>query len=289
MNLFEGLEKFGFSGKKEFDITKDDKDKEKEKKKLAEKEAAKKQEPDEKSYILDRSEKCPVCDKEFTTKQVKSGKVRRKGQDEDLRPRSIGVDTLKYDVTVCPYCGYASLNKSFEPVSVTQIRLLKEQVASKFKPGEIKNSEIYTYDEAMERYKLALVSAMVKRAKTSEKSYICLKMAWMLRDIVKAMPSETPEQKKLKSKKNEEYLGYYNQAFEGFLKAISEEMPPYFGLQTSTLEFILVNMAVFFKKYDIASKLLSNLLGSPSTPPRLKDKAIDLKQEIVDAIKNQKN
>ena len=52
MNLFEGLEKFGFSGKKEFDITKDDKDKEKEKKKLAEKEAAKKQEPDEKKLYF---------------------------------------------------------------------------------------------------------------------------------------------------------------------------------------------------------------------------------------------
>lgn len=285
MNLFEGLEKFGFSGKKELDITKDDKAKEL--KKVQEKKALEKKEPEESSYILDRKIKCPVCDKDFTTKMIKSGKVRRKGQDKDLRPISIGVDTLKYDVTVCPHCGYASLNKSFEHISVTQIRLIKEKISSTFKPSKEKESDIYSYDDAIIRYQLALVSAMVKRARVSEKSYICLKMAWMIREMIKNLPSENDEQKKVISKKKEEYNTFYNQAFEGFLKAIEEEMPPYFGLQTSTLEYILVNMAIYFKKYDIASKLLSNLIGSPSTPARLKDKAVDLKKEILDAIKKE--
>ncbi|MBR2057863.1 MAG: DUF2225 domain-containing protein, partial [Fibrobacter sp.] len=35
------------------------------------------------------------------------------------------------------------------------------------------------YDTSIERYKLALYNSMVKRAKISEKSYICLKIAWL--------------------------------------------------------------------------------------------------------------
>ena len=41
--------------------------------------------------------------------------------------------------------------------------------------------EIYTYEEAMERHKLALACAIVRQSKGSEKAYICLKAARVLR------------------------------------------------------------------------------------------------------------
>lgn len=34
---------------------------------------------DEKSYIFDKTMKCNVCNKEFTTKQVRTGKARYTG------------------------------------------------------------------------------------------------------------------------------------------------------------------------------------------------------------------
>ncbi len=70
------------------------------------------------------------------------------------------------------------------------------------------------------------------------------------------------------------------------MKAMSSEMPPYFGIQTSTLELMLSNMAIYFKKYDIATKLVGNLITNMSTPARIKDKALDLKDKIAEAKKD---
>ncbi|MBP7059624.1 MAG: DUF2225 domain-containing protein [Lachnospiraceae bacterium] len=284
MNLFSGLEKFGFSGNKELDITSDEKTaKKKEKKGTVEAKTL-----EEKDFLLDHKCTCPICDKTFNTKQIKTGKIKRKEPDEDLRPNFDGVDTVKYDATVCPYCGYAALNKEFEHLSPTQRRLIREEVTSKYKPGEVKNEETYSYDVAIDRLRLALICDMAKRAKLSDKAYICLKIAWLLRGQMKELPRETDEDKAVLKQKKAEYDAFYKQAYEGFIQAISTEIPPFCGMQTSTLEFMLANMAIYFKKYDVASKLVANLLGSPSTPSRVKDKSRDLKDKILGALKEQK-
>lgn len=284
MNLFSGLEKFGFSGNKELDITSDEKTaQKKEKKGTAEVKTL-----EEKDFLLDHKCTCPICDKTFNTKQIKTGKIKRKEADEDLRPNFDGVDTVKYDTTVCPYCGYAALNKEFEHLSPTQRRLIREEVTSKYKPGEVKDEETYSYDVAIDRLRLALICDMAKRAKLSDKAYICLKIAWLLRGQMKELPRVTDEDKALLKQKKAEYDVFYKQAYEGFIQAISTEIPPFCGMQTSTLEFMLANMAIYFKKYDVASKLVANLLGNPSTPSRVKDKSRDLKDKILVAIKEQK-
>ncbi len=284
MNLFSGLEKFGFSGNKELDITSDEKTaQKKEKKGTAEVKIL-----EEKDFLLDHKCTCPICDKTFNTKQIKTGKIKRKEADEDLRPNFDGVDTVKYDTTVCPYCGYAALNKEFEHLSPTQRRLIREEVTSKYKPGEVKDEETYSYDVAIDRLRLALICDMAKRAKLSDKAYICLKIAWLLRGQMKELPRETDEDKALLKQKKAEYDVFYKQAYEGFIQAISTEIPPFCGMQTSTLEFMLANMAIYFKKYDVASKLVANLLGNPSTPSRVKDKSRDLKDKILAVVKEQK-
>ena len=52
------------------------------------------------------------------------------------------------------------MNGDFVHVSSTQIRLLKEQIAAKFKPGSKSVPLLYSYDEAIDRFKLALFSAI---------------------------------------------------------------------------------------------------------------------------------
>jgi len=282
MNLFDGLEKFGFTGDQELDITKEER-------RAANKttvQAAKKP-LEEKDFLLDKKVKCPVCDKEFTSKVIKTGKLKRGTPDFDLKPNYDGIESVKYDVTLCPYCGYAALNRSFEHLSVSQMRSVRDQVCSKYKPGKEEKTETYSYDQAMKRFQLALISSIAKHAKLSEKSYICLRAAWLLRAELKDMPENTDEEKALKKKKESEYNEFYKQAYDGFSKALSSEMPPYYGLQTSTLEFMLANMAIYFKDFSTASKLVSNLIQGTATPSRIKDKAVDLKQEILDFLKKE--
>ena len=122
----------------------------------------------EQDYIFDKTYNCPVCDHEFKVKTVKVGKAKLIGTDLDLRPKYEGIDTLKYDVVLCPHCGYAALTRYFKILSQFQTKRIKEVISKSFKEQK-EMSEVYTYEEALERYKLALANALVKQGKASEK------------------------------------------------------------------------------------------------------------------------
>ncbi|MCR5546282.1 MAG: DUF2225 domain-containing protein, partial [Lachnospiraceae bacterium] len=242
MNLLAGLEKFGLKSDGELDITKD------EKKKKPKQAPVKKSAPKpmkEEDYLLEKENTCPVCDAKFKTLFVKTGRAKRIGQEFDLRPRHEGVDTVKYDVIACPECGYAAMSKTFEPLSNTQIKWIREQVGANFTPEDKEEQSTYSYEEAVDRYKLALVSAMVKRVKLSEKAYICLKISWLRRAQYKTMPEISKEDLAAKSEIREEMLGFYKQAYDGFTQAMSKETPPFYGMDSNTLEFMLANMAIY--------------------------------------------
>ena len=182
--LLSGLEQFGLSGLENMDLYEQPKKKEE-----GEEEAPVMQEQD---YLFDKTHTCPICDNEFKTRTIKVGKVRLIGTDPDLRPRYEQVDVLKYDIILCPKCGYAALSRFFKYITSPQAKRIKEAISTKFKPvAEVK--DVYTYDEALERYKLTLANAIVKMAKASEKAYICLKTAWLLRGKGESLDITDPE------------------------------------------------------------------------------------------------
>lgn len=284
INLLSGLEKFGFKGEA-FDIMGEDEKKDPKKGAAAATAAAKPLE--EKDYLLEKKITCAICDRPFTALTVKSNKAKRMEPDADLRPNFEGVDVNKYDVYACPHCGYAALSKSFEHPSPSQIKWVKEAVCNSFRPTSAAVSlGIYLYEEAVDRYKLALVSAMAKRVKLSEKSYICLKIAWLLRPMIAAIPDDAPADKlKQREEYKAEYESFYRQAYDGFMKASSTETPPFYGMNENTLEYMLANMAFYFKDYPTASKLVSRLLTSSNTPSKVKDLCLELKKNITDEVK----
>ena len=277
MNLMSGLERFGFAPKEELNILKEEPVK---KKKNEETKKVKKEEPKEQDFLLDKTMRCPVCDKTFKVKAVKNARVKRMAPDFDLRPRFEYIDTLKYDVTVCPHCGYGAMNRYFEHVSSAQIKLIKAAVCSQFKAEPEQEIETYPYEYAVERYKLSLVSTIAKRGKLSEKAYTCLKIAWLRRAELENLPDDTPVAKQRIADCTEEMEGFYEQAYEGFMKAVSTELPPYCGMDSNTIEFMLANMAMYYKKYDVASKLVAKLLTSGTASSKMKDKSLELKNEI---------
>ena len=277
MNLFSGLEKFGFSGKEDLNILGEEKKKEV----VKEPEKAAPKPPEEKDFLIPKTNKCPVCDREFQSLQIKSGKLKRLEPDFDLRPNYVGIDSIKYDVTACPYCGYAAMNRYFEGLSIAQMKLVRQEVGAKYRPARPATDPTYSYEQALDRFKLSLVCTMVKRAKLSEKAYTCLKIAWLEREMLKAMPENTDEEKAKKHEMKEEYLGFYRQAYDGFLKASSTETPPFCGMDNSTLDFMLANLSVSFKDHDTSERLVSRLLANKSVSARVKDKCLELKEAIA--------
>ncbi len=277
MNLLSGMEKFGFS-MDELDILADEKPKKGEA-------ATAKAAPvvkQEKDFVIDKKVRCPVCDKEFPIKAVLATKLKRLEPDFDLRPNYEHVDKIKYDFMSCPNCGYSALDTTFSKIDTARVKLIRAEFCPSFKPqSDEKLPETYDYDYSIEKFKLALICTMKKRAKMSEKAYVCLKIAWLRRAQLKELEGNKEADPKLVEMVTKEYEGFYSQAYEGFMKAVSSETPPYCGMASEAVEFMLANMSVHFKKYDAAMKLIARLIQSASTSRKLKDKCVELKDEIT--------
>lgn len=285
MNLFEGLEKFGLKAAGVTSLFED------EKKKAVKEDVSKssvEEIPTEESFLLEKTVRCTVCDKVFKAKMVKSGRAKRMEPDEDLRPKYEHIDILKYDVLSCPHCGYTAMNRYFEHLASVQIRLIKEQICANFKPTGEDEPATYDYDTAIGRYKLALYTTMVKKGKTSEKAYCCLKLAWLYRGKAESLNPNDPATEAAKKECKQQEEMFYQQAYEGFSKAVSSESFPICGMDQNTLDYLLAYMSAHYKQYSMASKCLANILQSSTAQSKTKDRARDLKEKIVAELKQGK-
>ena len=238
----------------------------------------------EAKIIFEKKYDCPVCASAFTSKAVRSGKTRLLGTDVDLRARYEGIDMNKYDVVMCPHCGFAALSRYFSDLTKSQAELIREKLVKTIKVP-VYNDPIYTYPEARKRYTLALANAMVKRAKASEIAYICLKSGWLDRSYRESLQEDmtgTPEQIAELDKQEEEFM---SKAYKGFIEARQTEEYPISGMDEPTLDYLLAALAVRFKEFDVASRLVAAVISSSAASPRMKDKARDLKEEILAGLK----
>lgn len=285
-DLFSGLEKFGFD-KLDMDNIFED-----EKAKPAAGAGEKKEAviPKEEDFLLDKGMQCPICDNVFKTRAVKNGRARRLDSDRDLRPKYEYIDPIKYDVSSCPKCGYTAINRYFGHLSGIQAKMIREEICSKFKPDSISKEVVsYTYDEAIERYKLALITTIAKKGKVSEKAYACLKLAWLYRgkkeEIIAKNPELSDANKASVAEAQKMEMAFYAQAFDGFIKAMSSESYPMCGMEQNTVDFLIANMAYNLKKFDVASRMVATLLTSRTVSKQIKDKALVLKEDIIAEIK----
>lgn len=273
--LLSGLEQFGLGNLENMDLY------EKPKK---EEEAKKETVIQEQDFLFDKTFTCPICDKEFKSRTVKIGKAKLIGTDADLRPKYEHVDLLKYDIIMCPSCGYAALSRYFKFLTSPQAKRIKDTISKSFKPVTTQK-EIYTYDEALERYKLTLANAIVKVAKPSEKAYICLKTAWLLRGKGESLDKVDPQYEAKKAQIDTEEKEFLKNALDGFIAARQSESFPMCGMDEATVDYVISVTAIKFEQYDVASRLIAQIISSPSTNPRMKDKARDLKEQILKEIK----
>ena len=245
--------------------------------------------PKEEDFLLLKSIRCPVCDGVFRTTMIKSGRAKRKEPDMDLRPRFEYIDTNKYDVASCPHCGYTAIHRYFPHLSTLQMKLIKEGVCVKFKTAPtkpIEEIEVLDYDTAIERYKLALYTTIVKKGQTSEKAYECLKIAWLLRGKIEQLTAEGADKNKDAIEAcQKEYDSFYQQAFDGYVKAMSSENYPMSGMDQSTVDLLIAAMAFNLGQYEYSSRFVSSLIVSRTASSNIKNRAHDMKEKIIAKLK----
>lgn len=235
----------------------------------------------EEEALFDKSFTCPVCDFKLTTKKVRSGKVKLIGSDLILRAKYEQLDPTKYGVVSCPNCGYTALDRFFEGITLPQQRLVKEKVTPNFRYNPEPDG-IYTYDYALELHKLALFNAIVKKSRTSERAYICLKMAWLCQGKLESLSPDAWNYEKEAAECKANMKEMYKNACEGFLSAIESEPFPMCGMDDMTVTYLLAALNMEIGEYDKAMKILSEIILSTKVKGNLKEKARDLRDEIQD-------
>ena len=238
----------------------------------------------EKDLVYDKAFECPVCDKKFTAKIMKTGKAKLIGTDQDLRAKYEGIDAVKYDVELCPHCGYAALTRYFGTITSGQAKLIRENISQKVHLHTY-GGDKYTYEEALERYQLCLANAVVKRARASEKAYICLKSAWLVRGYQEQLTDTGAGDAGKLAELKEAEDNYLLNAYNGFIEAVKSESFPMCGMDEMTINYLLAVLATRFKKYDVASRMIASILTSTSANSRIKDKARELKEQILADLK----
>jgi len=237
--------------------------------------------PKESDFIFEKTYQCPVCDREFRSKTIKVGKVKLLNADTDLRPVYQYVDSLKYDVVACSVCGYAALSRFFPFLSAAQISLIKEHISASFR-GLGDDGDVWSYDDAITRHQLALANAVVKKAKMSERAYICLKIAWLIRGKAENLPTDAADRAEQVESLASAELEYIENAYKGFNDAFGKELFPMCGMDEHTITYITADLARRLGKKEEALRNLSRILTVRDAPERVKAKARELKDMIME-------
>jgi uncharacterized protein (DUF2225 family) len=259
-NLFSGLEELGFKNLNEVELYSKEEEKENDA-------PAAKDESSILDYVYDKSYICPVCGNEVKARTVKVGKARNLGKDTDLMPRFGNINPLFYDVILCEQCGYAALPRYFEKIRHEQALLIKSTITPKFRAKSY--PELYDVDIAIERYKFALLNAVVKNSRVSEKAFICLKLSWMSR-----LKEDSENEQK-----------FSQQALTGFKEAFTKESFPICGMDTYTLVYLLGELSRRLGDNEAALRWLGKVIVTPGISPRLKELARDQRDLMRDSSK----
>lgn len=213
---------------------------------------------------------CPVCSKEFNVTKVKIKACRVDRRDSDFCVYYETINPLFYDAWVCENCGYSSLSDKFLDIPDREAEVLKKKLAPKWTKRSFEGER--TIDNAIDAFKLVLISHQLRAVKASEFAKVCLRIAWLYR-----MKEDAREQDFIKFA-----LRYYTETYE-------KERFPVDKLDELTCMYMIGELNRRAGNNDEAVKWLSRLISSPDArkKPTLIEAARDQFQLVKDQLVNE--
>ena len=208
--------------------------------------------------IYEKEMECPLCKAVIKKKCVKGSKNRLIRTDYDLCSHYEKVNPLFYEVIVCNACGFAQINKRKEMPTAAETELICRQVSMKFSGRNY--SEFYTAEEAIDRYKLALLNAIVRNASEGEKAYIALKIGWIYREL----------------RDEEKEVYFLEQARNGLIEAYHKEGDSIFELNEEMICYLVAALSYRIGDYKRVYKWIDNILKNKKLEPKLKSRCFEL-------------
>lgn len=218
--------------------------------------------PSIEEVLYDKSYTCPVCYTVFKNKAIRTGKNKLIDTDLGLKGHYDIVNPLIYECAVCENCGYAALARNFSHLTASQITWMREQISANYRPYHY--PAVLSEKDGILRYKMALLCSTVKKAKDGEKAYICLKIAWLYRDMNEKLLEEV----------------FLKHTLIGFENAYNNERFPIFELDELTTAYLIADIYRRLKEYSKALKWAGFIIMDKDVSLRLKTRALHLRSVI---------
>ncbi len=153
--------------------------------------------------LYDKKVKCPVCEFEFSTKKVRSSKLRLLKRDEDFLNHYKSENPIKYNIFVCPKCGFSAWESRYEQFKPENKGLILKNITAKWVPRDFGGER--SLDDAIEAYKLALLNGMFLKCTNLEQANTCLNIAWLYR-----LKEEVDEEIRFMTMARDRFMDAYN-------------------------------------------------------------------------------
>lgn len=188
--------------------------------------------------------KCPVCLLEFSTTKIRMSGVKIDHKDEDFCVHYKEHNPIYYNIFICPNCGYASSENSFDSLEDKEKDILIKAFAGR--KVERNFCGIRSHGDALDSYKIALYTANLIGARKSFTAGLALKTAWMYRYI-----------------NDENEKAFLKMALEFYLEAYDKENLPVNNMDELTMIYLIGEISRRLGMYEESINWFSKLFSHP--------------------------
>lgn len=200
----------------------------------------------ESKELFDKTIDCPSCSSKFTTKKVRTSRLRLLKRDEDFLNYYNEINPINYTIYVCPNCGYAASESKFENISIEGIKIIRSNISSRWVKRDF--GGVRDTDDGIETYKLALLQGTMLGCKKLELANICLNIGWLYR---------------MKEDKNEEKR-FLTLARDQFIEAYNNESLIGSNMDDAKLTYLIAELSRRLNQKEDALSWFNMCLGLPS-------------------------
>ncbi len=202
--------------------------------------------------LYEKEIKCPICNNNFSSKKLRMSACVVDKRDEDFCVYYKNYNPMYYEIFVCPHCGYAASENSFDSLTSVELNKIKEMLSGKTVTRSFCNER--NISDAIDSFKLALFIANSRDSKNSIIAGICLKLAWLYR-----------------VQKDEKEIGFLKYSLENYSIAYDKEEMPIGNLDEISMQYLLGELSRRLKNFKDSVFWFNKAVNNPQrvTNPRI--------------------
>lgn len=197
--------------------------------------------------LYEKEETCALCGEKFRVTKVRKSACPVVRRDPDFCVYYQNENPNLYDIWVCPHCGYAAPESSWNDLLEAQRKLLRDWLTSQPKLPDLSGRR--TPETAIMAYDRAIACAVAKRGRDSQIAGLYLKAAWVYRVSGANDPREAE---------------YIQKAAEHYEKAYQTEPTPIGTMTDATLRYLIGELLRRCGRYKEACLYFSQLVSDPA-------------------------